>query len=675
LKHKALVDGGSAAESARCYLERGSEIAMKKVTFLPDRKEVEVEEGVTLFEAAEKAGVYLNSLCGGEGVCGKCRVQVIKGKARADNRSLTFLSREEVQNGYVLACQTRVEDDLEVVIPPQSRLEEEQILTGSHLKEQDIWRGTSPIAYSEPDWVSVARRPDDPSSLFQPLVSKVHLELPEPTIDDNIPDTARIVRELRKKLGYSSYEIQLPCLRDLSTKLRRQGWKITATVAKHDDMGRMLQIEVGDTTDRNYGVALDVGTTTVVIQLADLNTGQVMGVEGSHNLQARYGEDVLSRIAFVCAKGSTEALQRAVIENINTLIQTLSRQKGIAVEDITSIVAAGNTTMSHLLLGLPPCSIRDDPYVPTVDLYPQISARELGININPQGVLQVMPSVASYIGGDTVAGVLACGLADRPETTCLIDIGTNGEIVIGNNEWMLSCSASAGPAFEGGDTKCGMRATRGAIQRVEINDGKVAFETIGKAKPSGICGSGLIDVIYELVRNRILDIDGKFRPSIQDKRIIEDDGEREYVVAFPEETETGRALVVTQTDIDNVIRSKGAIFAAIKSLSDYAGLTFGQLDKIYVAGGFGNYLNIDKAVGLGLLPDVSRERIEFIGNSSLMGARMALVSSYAFEKSITISQEITNIELSHFAPFADEYMAALYLPHIDRGLLFPSVNY
>jgi len=656
-------------------LERRRKIAVKKVTFLPDRKEVEVEEGVTLFEAAEKAGVYLNSLCGGEGVCGKCRVQVTKGKAKADNRSLGFLSREEVQNGYVLACQTRVEDDLEVVIPPQSRLEEEQILAGSHLKEQDIWRGTSPIAYSEPDWVSVARRPHDPASLFQPLVSKVYLELPGPTIDDNIPDTARIVRELRKKLGYSSYEIPLSCLRDLSAKLRRQEWKLTATVARHDDMGRILQIEVGDTTDRNYGVALDVGTTTVVIQLAHLKTGQVMGVEGSHNLQARYGEDVLSRIAFVCAKGSTEALQRAVVENINALIQTLSRQKGIAVEDITSIVAAGNTTMSHLLLGLIPCSIRDDPYVPTVDLYPQISAKELGININPQGVLQVMPSVASYIGGDTVAGVLACGLADRPETTCLIDIGTNGEIVIGNNEWMLSCSASAGPAFEGGDTKCGMRATRGAIQKVEINDGNVTFETISQARPRGICGSGLIDVIYELVRNRILDIDGKFRPSIQDRRIVEEDGEREYVVAFAEETETGRALVVAQTDIDNVIRSKGAIFAAIKSLSDYAGLAFDQLDRIYVAGGFGNYLDIDKAVGIGLLPDVPRERIEFIGNSSLMGARMALVSSYAFEKSITISQEITNIELSHFAPFADEYTAALYLPHIDRGLLFPSVNY
>jgi uncharacterized 2Fe-2S/4Fe-4S cluster protein (DUF4445 family) len=648
---------------------------MKKVTFLPDQKDVEVDEGVTLFEAAEQAGVYLNSLCGGEGVCGKCRVQVTTGKAKADKHSIAFFSKEEIQNGYVLACQTPVKDDLEVVIPPESRLEEEQILTGSHLEEQNTWRGTCPITYSEPDWVSLHRRPHDPASLFEPLVSKVYLELPEPSIDDNIPDTARIVRELRKKLKYSSYEIPLPCLQDLSLKLRRQGWRITATVARHNDIGRILQIEVGDTADRNYGVALDVGTTTVVIQLVHLKTGQVIGVEGSHNLQARYGEDVLSRIAFVCGKGSTEVLQQAVVENINTLIQTLAREKNIDVEDITSIVAAGNTTMSHLLLGLTPCSIRDDPYVPTVDLYPQILAKELGININPQGVLQVMPNVASYVGGDTVAGVLACGLADSPETTCLIDVGTNGEIVIGNNEWMLSCSASAGPAFEGGDTKWGMRATRGAIQKVEINNGGLVYETIGKAKPRGICGSGLIDLIYELARNRILDIDGKFRPSVQDKRIIQENGELEYIVAFPEETETGQGLIIAQTDIDNIMRSKGAIFAAIKSLTDYAGLTFDQLNKIYVAGGFGNYLNVDKAVGIGLLPDIPRERIEFIGNSSLMGARMALVSSYAFEKAISISQEITNIELSHFAPFADEYMAALYLPHIDRELLFPSVNY
>jgi uncharacterized 2Fe-2S/4Fe-4S cluster protein (DUF4445 family) len=422
-------------------------------------------------------------------------------------------------------------------------------------------------------------------------------------------------------------------------------------------------------------MAVDVGTTTVVAQLIDLKTGKVLGVEGNHNLQAHYGEDVLSRIAYACGKGSLEVLQKAVVENINNLIQTLAKAKGINPEDITSIVAAGNTTMSHLLLGLRPCSIRDDPYVPTVDIYPQIMAQEIGIHINPQGILQVLPNIASYIGGDTVAGVLACQMADRPELTCLIDIGTNGEIVVGHNEWLLSCSASAGPAFEGGDTKWGMRATRGAIQKVEIAHDQVVYETIGKGKPRGICGSGLIDLIYGLAKNKILEIDGNFSRLAPNKRLLATDQGLEYIVAFPAETEKGEAITISQTDIDNIMRSKAAIFAAIKSLVDYAGLSFADLAKIYVAGGFGNYLDIEKAVGIGLLPDIPREKIEFVGNSSLLGARMVLLSNHALEKAINISQSITNIELSKFAPFADEYMAALYIPHINREQLFPSVKF
>ncbi|MFO7997081.1 MAG: ASKHA domain-containing protein [Dehalococcoidia bacterium] len=500
-----------------------------KVMFLPDQKEAEVDEGASLFEAAEKVGVYLNSLCAGEGVCGKCRVQVIKGNLKADKNAIAFFTKEEIKNGYVLACQSIVNDNLEVLVPPESRLEEEQIMIESRLEGQKEWQKTTPITYSQPEWVAVAKRPYEPASYFEPLVTKLYLELPEPTSEDNIPDTGRMTLELKKKLRYPYYEVPLSCLRDLSVKLRRSRWKVTVTVASHNEIGKILQIEEGNTTDKNYAVAVDVGTTTVVAQLVSLKTGQVMGVEGNHNLQARYGEDVLSRIAYVCGKGSTDALQKVVVENINTLIQSLAQKKSINVQDITCIVAAGNTTMSHLLLGLSPCSIRDDPYVPTVDIYPQIQARELGIDINPYGLVWVMPNVASYVGGDTVAGILACGLADKPEMTCLIDIGTNGEIVIGNNEWMLSCSASAGPAFEGGDMKCGMRATRGAIQKVEINDGEVNYETISNAKPRGICGSALIDVIYELTRNRIIDIDARFNPALKDKRLIQGEGEMEYM--------------------------------------------------------------------------------------------------------------------------------------------------
>ncbi len=341
-----------------------------KVIFLPDPKEVEVSEETSLLGAAEKAGVYLNSLCGGEGVCGKCRVQVMKGKVRIDKNSIAFFTKEEIEKGYVLACQTQVRENLEVLIPPESRLEEEQILSESFEKKQKNWRESPSIHYSEPDWVSLHKRPHDPASLFEPLTSKIYLELPKPTIDDNIPDTGRIMRELRKKLKYPSYEITFSCLKDLYIKLRRSDWKITVTLSRHNDVGQIIQIEEGNTADRSYGVAVDVGTTTVVAQLVDLKTGKVMGVEGSHNLQAHYGEDVLSRIAYVCGKGSLDLLQKAMVENINVLIQTLGRAKGIRVEDISCIVAAGNTTMSHILLGLMPCSIREDPYVPTVDLYP-----------------------------------------------------------------------------------------------------------------------------------------------------------------------------------------------------------------------------------------------------------------------------------------------------------------
>ena len=637
---------------------------MHKVNFLPDANEVKVEGGTTLMEAAEKAGVYINSLCGGKGVCGRCRVQVIDGKIKADKHSISFLSKEEIKEGYVLACQTKVSSDMEVVIPPESRLEEEQILMEGAV-----------VDYSQPEKVSVAKAPADPMSLFEPVGQKIYLELKEPSPEDNISDIDRVIRGLRKRTDYQGFEVSLRCLQGLASKLRGNEWKVTPTIEKHCDIWRISRIEPGDTTDRNYGVAIDIGTTTIVAQLVHLKSGNVIGVAGSHNLQAHYGEDVISRMVFACDReGGVDPLHNAVIKNINDLIKTLSHEKGIHTEDITAIVAAGNTTMSHLFLSLIPCSIRLDPYVPTASVYPQVRARDLYIDINPEGIVETIPGVASYVGGDIVAGILACGIADRPETRVLIDVGTNGEIAIGNNEWMVCCSASAGPAFEGGGIRSGMRATRGAVEKIVINNGKLSYKTIGKGKPRGICGSGLIDCVYELARNHIIDQDGKFNLSANHDRLVEKEGENQFVVAFSDETETGKDLTVSESDISNLIRSKGAVFAAIKSLMDYVGLNFEDIDTFYVAGGFGSYLDIPKAIGIGLVPDIDPKRIQFIGNSSLMGARMALLSSHAFERTIHIAKSTTNIELSTYQPFMDEYVAALFLPHTDKKL-FPSVTY
>ncbi len=639
-------------------------MATYKVAFFPDGKEVEVEAESTLMQAAEKAGVYINSLCGGKGVCGKCRVQVTDGKVLADKNSIAFLSKEELNEGYVLACQTKVTTDMEVNIPPESRLEEEQIMLEG-----------SVVDYSPPEKIFVTKIPSDPLSLFEPLVQKIYLELKKPSSEDNISDIDRIIRGLKMKTEYQSFEISLCCLQDLAQTLRDNSWKITATIARHGDLWRILQIEPGDTSDENYGLALDVGTTTVVAQLVNLKSCDVLGVAGSHNLQSHYGEDVISRMVFACGRDKgLNPLHEAIIKNINTMIKTLAAEKGIDTQQITAIVAAGNTTMSHLLLGLIPCSIRLDPYVPTAHVFPQIPASQLNIHINPEGVLETVADVASYVGGDIVAGVLACGIADRTEVKALIDVGTNGEIAIGNNDWMVCCSASAGPAFEGGGISCGMRATRGAIEKVEINDGGVTYKTIGKAKPRGICGSGLIDSIYELVKNQVIGQGGKFNHSSRNERIVERDDEPAFIVASSKETETGKDLIIKESDISNLIRSKGAVFAAIKSLSDYVSLSFDEIDTFFVAGGFGSYLNIPKAIAIGLLPDIDPKKIKFVGNSSLMGARMALLSTHALERTIKIASMMTNIELSTYLPFMDEYVAALFLPHTDKKL-FPSVDY
>ena len=620
-----------------------------RVVFLPHNVSIDVEEGTRIAEAAHGTDVFINNLCGGEGVCGQCRVQVTKGRVETEERAKNLLSEDELNRGFVLACQTEIHDHLEILIPPESRIEEAQIMTG----ETEI----------------VTNKPDE-----EPLARKIYLELPPPTLEDNIADIQRISRALRKKMGWHSFQISLNCLQHLSDNLRDHDWKVTATVVRDTNGYRILKIDPNDTTSQNYGLAIDVGTTTVVAELVDIASGRVIGVEGTHNLQSRYGEDVISRMIYACGKGGLHPLHEAVVKNINQLIEKLTNKNHIPPEEITAVVAAGNTTMSHFLLNLIPCSIRLEPYVPTADIYPQIPAKEIGLQINPTAVLETLPSVASYVGGDIVAGILSCGMADHSEVKGLIDIGTNGEIAIGNDEWLVCCSASAGPAFEGGGTRCGMRATKGAIEKVMVTGDGMTYQTIGNASPRGICGSGLIDAIYELVKNGIIGADGKFQQNPSDPRLNIEADIPEYIIAHPDETETGDPILITESDIDNLIKSKGAVFAAIRSLVDYIGLTFDQIETFYVAGGFGNYLNIEKAIAIGLLPDIPRDRIQFIGNSSLTGARMVLLSETAPEKCLNISRSMTNIELSNHQPFMDEYVAALFLPHTDRKL-FPSVDY
>ncbi len=636
-------------------------MSQPKVIFMPDGKESNVEEGITLLEAAGFAGVHINNLCGGEGVCGECKVRVMKGNVEKSTKSIALLSKEEIQKGYVLACQTPVRNNLEVEIPMEARLEGEQILMEGET-----------LAFSIPEEIERPPQEEAGVSFYSPLTMKMHLKLPFPTLEDNLSDLERIYREIQRKTNISDPEIELHKIRGLARILRKNEMKITVTLGRKNSKFKIIQIEGGDTVKRNFGIALDIGTTTVVAQLIDMNSKEILGTKASHNRQSRYGEDVISRIVYACNRNGMDPLNKAVIENIGDLVKSLAREKGVELNEITAAMVAGNTTMTHLLLGMEPCFIRTEPYIPTATSFPVMKASEVWIPIHPDGVFACMPCVSSYVGGDITAGVLASGMGDSSRLSMLMDFGTNGEIVLGNNEWLVCCSASVGPAFEGGGLKCGVRATKGAIQTVSISNGDVRYNTIGDGKPRGICGSGVIDIMSELFKNKWIQPDGKFNTEKDNSRIRQTEEGKEFVVVWADESEGGNNIVITEYDIGNLIKSKAAVFAAATVLAKSVGVDFKDISQIFIAGGFGNYLNVEKAILIGILPDLPSGRFRFIGNSSLAGARIALLSNHAFEKAQEIAKRMTYFELSINPDFMNEFIAALFLPHTNQQL-FPSV--
>ena len=636
------------------------------VTFQPGDKEAVVPEGTDLLTAAITAGVQLYSSCGGEGVCGDCKVLVRKGAVATE---LTERLRQgERQAGYVLACRTTVRGDVEVEVAPESRVSREQILeaaTGDRLIEF-----FSRAAEVE----STAELSEQVSYTPSPLAEKLFLELPPPTPSDNVSDLERLYREIRRKRESPLMQIGLANVRKLARLLRESDWQVTVTLGQRNGTTEVVQIEPGDTSRRSYGVVLDIGTTTVVASLLDLNSDQVIGTKASYNPQSSYGEDVITRIIFAEREEGLEKLHRVVVDTANELISGLVTENEISLNEVIVLLCAGNTTMTHLLLRVDPYHIRRGPYVPTANFVPVIRAAEVGIKANPRGLLACLPGVSSYVGGDITAGVLASGIDDDTEPSMLIDLGTNGEIALGNSEWLVCCSASAGPAFEGSGVSCGVRGVQGAIQRVAIDarTWQVECTTIEEARPVGICGSGYIDALGELYRTGVIDRQGAIQSDIPSPRVKEGEDGLEFVLVWAADSGTDRDIVITQVDIENLIRSKGAIYSAAKVLVQAMGMEFGDVGKIHIGGGFGNYLNVEKAIWIGLLPDLPLERFEFIGNSSLGGARMALLSQEALEKTQEIAARMTNIELCAEPSYMEEYVGAQFLPHTDIDL-FPSV--
>jgi uncharacterized 2Fe-2S/4Fe-4S cluster protein (DUF4445 family) len=507
-----------------------------------------------------------------------------------------------------------------------------------------------------------------------PLATKHLLDLPKPSIDDNISDLERLYREVRKIQDIPVMQTGLANIRQLGELLRDSDWFVTVTLGKRNDTVEIVLVDSGDTTKTNLGLCFDIGTTTISGQLVDLNTKKVLGTKATYNKQSSFGSDVITRIIYAREEDGLLKLHNAVTDTMNQMIKELIQEHNIDLNDVTCILCAGNTTMIHLLLNVDPTYIRREPYIPTANFVPTIRAAEAGININPRGLLSCVPGVSSYVGGDTTAGVLSSGLYKEEGLSLLIDIGTNGEIALGNKEFIIAAAASAGPAFEGSGVSCGMRASRGAIQKVNIDPKsfEVKYSTIAEAKPRGICGSGYIDIIASMLRSAIIDKDGRIRIDGH-RRVRQGEAGKEFIIAFKEETDSTTDIVISEADIENLKRTKAAIYSASAILIRHMGMDFSSVKKIFIAGGFGTSLEIDSAIAIGLLPDLERSRFIFIGNSSLAGAREMLLSYEATKLADELARKITYLELSVDPAYMDEYMAALFFPHTDLNK-FPSLK-
>lgn len=632
------------------------------IEFQPDNITVTVDKGENLLSAAATAGVYINAFCGGDGVCGKCKVKIDEGEVYSDRGTL---KQEDWDKGIRLACQTSVKTDLKVTVPEQVGS------SGKSLKRKP--KTTRTISARSLDTL-IGKWDIDPP------VTKIYLELDPPTIDDNVSDMQRVMRGYKQAMpGEDEPSYDHPeLIRELPTVLRESGWKVTLLMlhGKHEgDRDRIIDVEPGDTTDRLYGLAVDIGTTTCSGVLIDLNTGKVLAEGSGYNAQIRFGEDVISRIIYAGRPGGLRALQDKVVWTINNIIEDICKCMIISPADISYIMAAGNTVMSHLLLGLDPKYVREAPYVPSVSQFPLTKAAGLGIHAHPSVRLFLYPCIASYVGGDIVSGVHACQMAKSDKVSLFIDIGTNGEIVVGNEDWMVCAACSAGPAFEGGGIRYGMRASNGAIENFHIHPEtyEPMIVTIGRIKPSGICGSGLIAIVSELLEAKVIDQQGKFNRELDNPRIREGQDGWEYVLAWSQDSLIGEEIAITEVDLDNLMRAKGAMYAGYQTLLGSVGLGFDDLDRIIMAGNFGAFIDLERAICIGLLPDVERDKFYYLGNASMLGCQISLTDVKRFRERVKVRTLITNMELSENPEFMTYYMAALFLPHTDMGL-FPSVQ-
>lgn len=619
---------------------------------------VSVPTGTLLTEAALLAGIEIGQPCGGQGRCGRCTVQIIGGNIR--RRSTVRLTQEDISAGYALACQSIIEGEAQIFIPAQEKVER-RLTTDRSLGEVLV--------------------PDGYEFSWSQTIRLVKLALNPPTMDDQRDDWSRLQTAFKTQAGFNKVICSITVLKEIGSILRSSNWNVEAIVDIVGEQSgspvRLIKLNPARIEDRTpvWSLAVDIGTTTVSVWLVDLVSGAVRAKMAEYNGQITRGEDVISRIVYASKDSGGIELQERILETINKLTESACKRVGTTPDQICKAVIAGNSTMIHLLLGIPPASIRFSPFITSVNDPPVILAKEIRLNINPDAIVDCLPGIASYVGADITAGVLSSGMYATDKLTLFLDVGTNGEIVLGNQDWLVSCACSAGPAFEGAGVADGMRATEGAIEEIWINSTtyEPTMRVIGGGKPKGICGSGLISLLAELFLAGVLDKAGNVNVNLKSPRIRMGDRGGEYVVSWAGETETGKDIAFTRVDVDNLLRAKAAIYAGFTVLADQVGVVLEDAEQILIGGSFGKYINVEKAVQIGLLPDVPWDRFQFLGNTSILGAYQSLLNSESRQKVKDIADRMTYIELSADNSFYEAFMSAMFLPHTDLER-FPTVK-
>ena len=640
---------------------------MHKVTFKFENSEdvtVFAAFGESLLEVARKTNVAIDAPCGGNGACGKCKVKLVGGAL--DSKKTSHISDEEYAAGWRLACISKITDDVEVLVPDIASAYK------SRMKMADLSSAEEVKIFEE-----LKEQIAEVGIELKNNLEVIDVTMSAPTLDDTMPDNERFTWAVEEVTGMDKIRVPYSVIKKMAHVFRASDFHVKAVIRKTGKDVFVYDVLPASEEPVVAGIAIDIGTTSVSAIIIDMLNGAVLAKGSAGNGQIRYGADVINRIIESGKPGGREKLQDAIIkETLNPLILNMCASAKIKPAQVYRLAIGANTTMNHLLMGVDADPVRMEPYIPTFFKTNSLFASDIGLKVNPDAHIILAPNIGSYVGGDITAGAFVSMIWNKPEFSIFIDLGTNGEIVFGNSDFMMSCACSAGPAFEGGDISCGMRATDGAIEAIKLDKETLepTYSVIGDpgTKPVGLCGSGIIDMIAELFRCGVINPKGQI---IREGRRIRRDefGMGSYIIAFEEEAGSVKDVELTEADIDSFIRAKGAIFSAIRTMLSYCDFDISMIENVYVAGGIGSGINMSNAIEIGMFPDIPVEMYHYLGNTSLAGAYAMLYSTEAERKVYEIAQNMTYIELSNVPSYMDEFVAACFVPHTDKSL-FPSIQ-